>query len=244
MYDGQDADALALRLDLPRVVVLDRTTSTMDVAHELASSGAPAGTLVVANEQTEGRGRSGARWIGVVGESILCTLIERPQSSAGLDVLSLRVGLELAHGLDAFAEHPVGVKWPNDLIVDDGKLAGVLIEARWRNASVEWVTIAVGVNIGAPPGEVPGARGLRTGVRRLDVLAAIVPAMRRAGGQTGVLTGAECTDWRARDRLAGRRVRAPVAGVVCGILPTGELVIDTANGRETLRAGSVTLEDA
>src|SRR5262245_1081458 len=100
VYDGLDALALTRRLRLPRVVLRNVTTSTMDDAHALAASAAVAGTLVLANAQTAGRGRSGGQWIGVDGESILCTIIERPESADMLSVLSIRVGLAAANALD------------------------------------------------------------------------------------------------------------------------------------------------
>jgi BirA family biotin operon repressor/biotin-[acetyl-CoA-carboxylase] ligase len=243
MYDGLDPGALAARLRLPRVVVLERTTSTMDEAHALAANAAPGGTLVLAHVQTQGRGRSGARWIGVEGKSILCTLIERPSATAVLDVLSLRVGLGIAAALDVFADHPVGVKWPNDLMLEGGKFAGILIEARWRDGLPDWVAIAAGVNVGEPPGDIEGSRGLRAETSRLAVLDAIIPAMREAATKKGPLTAAEVAAWHVRDHLDGRRVRAPVIGVVRGILPTGEVQIETPDGLTAVRSGSITLED-
>ena len=125
--------------------LLESTTSTLDVAHRIAAEGAPAGTLVVANEQTAGRGRDGKSWQSSPGTGIWLTLIERPTSSSGLDVLSLRVGLAAAEALDRFAPEPIRLKWPNDLYIDRGKLAGILVEARWREGSVEWIAIGLGV---------------------------------------------------------------------------------------------------
>ena len=242
-YDGLDEAALAARLGLPRVLILSCTTSTMDEAHAHAASGAPAGTLVLAHEQTQGRGRNGARWIGVAGASVLCTLIERPPVTAALDVLSLRVGLGMAAALDQFSPHPVRVKWPNDLLIDGGKFAGILIETRWREGRTDWVAIAAGIYVGDPPAGVPGAGGLRTAHRRLDVLCAVIPALRAAARRDGPLTAAELAEWEARDHLRGRRVRAPAAGVVRGILPTGEVQIETRDGMLALRSGSIALEE-
>jgi BirA family biotin operon repressor/biotin-[acetyl-CoA-carboxylase] ligase len=243
-FHGLDALALARRLDLPYVLLLSQTSSTMDEAHALAAQGARAGTLVLAQSQTAGRGRSGGTWIGVDGESILCTIIERPASATALTVLSLRVGLGVAAALDAFADETIGLKWPNDLLIDGGKVAGILIEARWRNTQPDWVAIAIGLNAGSAPPGMPRARGLKHGTSRLSVLSAIVPAMRVAAHRVGPLTDPELAAWKARDRLAGRRVSAPVAGVIGGILPTGELLIETADGPAALRSGSVTLEEA
>src|SRR5437762_128416 len=108
-------------LDLPRVEILETTTSTLDVAHRLASQGAPSGTLVIADEQTAGRGRDGKNWRSSPGAGLWLTLIVRPNDVSGLDVLSLRVGLVSAEALDRFASEPIRLKWPNDLYVDRGK---------------------------------------------------------------------------------------------------------------------------
>ena len=243
LYDGFDGAALAVRLGLPRIELRDSTTSTMDDAHALAAQGAPSGSLVLANEQSAGRGRSGARWFGAPGSSVLCTLIERPATADALTVLSLRIGLGAARALDAAAGEHVRVKWPNDLYIASGKFAGILVEARWHDGQPTWVALAMGVNLAAPA-DVPGAAGLPEGVTRIDVLSAIVPAMRAAAAASGPLTESELAAWAARDWLAGRRVSAPLQGVARGILPTGELAIDTAEGRMALRSGTVTLEDS
>ena len=225
------------------MLVLPQTTSTMDEAHALAARGAAAGTLVLAHVQTAGRGRSGGSWVAVEGASVLCTLIERPRHTSALDVLSLRVGLSVAAALDAFAAAPVGVKWPNDLIIDSGKVAGILVEARWRDSRLEWVAIAIGINVGAAPSQHGTARALRPGVARLMVLDAVVGALRGAAAKEGPLTQSELAAWSARDRLVGKRITAPVAATVRGILPTGELVLDTPTGEAALRSGSVTLAE-
>ena len=130
--DGASAIELCATLGLPRVELLESTTSTLDVAHRLAGEGAPAGTLVIANEQTAGRGRGGKSWQSSPGAGLWITLIERPADTSGLGVLSLRIGLAAAEALDRFAPEPIRLKWPNDLYIDRAKLAGVLVEARWR----------------------------------------------------------------------------------------------------------------
>src|SRR5262249_37936882 len=142
-YDGRAVASLSRLLDVPRLIVLDSTASTMDDAHSLASAGAPAGTVVVADRQTSGRGRAGRRWASGRGQGIWLTLIERPNDAEALDVLSLRLGLRAARALDRYADTPIRLKWPNDLYVADGKLAGILVEARWRANRVDWVAIGI-----------------------------------------------------------------------------------------------------
>ena len=242
-YDGVEGAALATRLGLPQVVLLDETTSTMDDAHALAAAGAPSGTLVLAQSQTRGRGRSGGSWNAVKGSSILCTLIERVGTASALDVLSLRVGLNVAAALDPYAGSTLGLKWPNDILSDGGKVAGILIETRWRDDVPEWVAIAIGLNVSASPSDVVHAASLTTSASRVDVLAAIVPALRSASLQSGKLTESELAEWRRRDRLAGRRIAAPIRGRVIGVLASGELLVETDRGPESVRTGTVTMEE-
>lgn len=241
-YDGLDAHALARRCGVPRVALFPTTTSSMDEAHALAANGAPAGTLVLANEQTAGRGRSGGRWLAEPGRAVLLTLIERPRDAVALGVLSLRAGLAVADALDAVAGERVQLKWPNDVMLAAGKAAGILIEARWRGDQIDWVAVAMGINVGSVPAGVPGAAALPGGIPRLSVIDAVVPALRATARATGTLTDAEVTRWRDRDWLAGKRAAHPVAGTISGILPTGELVIESADGTVAYRGAALALE--
>jgi BirA family transcriptional regulator, biotin operon repressor / biotin---[acetyl-CoA-carboxylase] ligase len=240
--DGLDADALAVRWGLPMVVLRGRVDSTMDDAHAAAGAGADAGTVIIAEEQRAGRGRSGGKWDAMRGSAVLLTLIERPGPGPALDVLSLRIGLALATSLGPFADVPLRVKWPNDVYDAAGKLAGVLIEIRWRDQQPEWVAIGIGVNLAVPHGVTGSgatASALRPGSTRLAVLDALLPALRAVVRQEGALTAAELDDWARRDLLLGRPIRAPAAGIVAGIAPTGDLLVDTASGRIACRSGSV-----
>jgi len=225
------------------VELLESTTSTLDVAHRLAARGAPAGTLVIANEQTAGRGRGGKSWQASPGAGLWLTLIERPSDTSGLGVLSLRVGLAAAEALDRFAPEPIRLKWPNDLYIDQGKLGGILVEARWREQAVEWVAIGLGVNVQAPK-NVETAAGLEPGTDRLDVLGELVPAVLAAARATGPLQADEMEKFDARDLARGRRCVEPAVGRVAGITPTGELLVALADSVAPFRSGSLVLEDA
>jgi BirA family biotin operon repressor/biotin-[acetyl-CoA-carboxylase] ligase len=243
-YDGLDADSLARALDVPRAVVFDEIGSTMDAGHAAAAEGTPSGTVVIADAQTAGRGRAGRRWASERGAGIWLTLVERPSDAAAIDVLSLRLGLAAAAAVDAFAAAPVRLKWPNDVYAGDGKLAGVLVEARWRDGRPEWVAIGVGMNVVAPEG-VATAAGLRPGARRLDVLRALVPALREAAGRRGPLAPEELAAFARRDLAVGRRVLEPLAGVVRGVTPAGELAVEDDDGRvATARHGSLVFADS
>jgi len=215
----------------------------MDVAHRAADQGAPAGTLVLADEQSSGRGRGGKSWASAPGAGIWLTLVERPADVSGLEVLSLRVGLRAAEALDRFAPEPVRLKWPNDLYVEAGKLGGILVEARWREQAVEWIAIGVGINVRRPE-NVGSAGALEVGAERLDVLAELVPALRSAAAASGPLEDSELEEYNARDMARGRLCTQPALGRVAGISSKGELLIALADSVAPFRSGSLVLEEA
>jgi len=237
-FDGLIAAELAALLNVPRVELFESATSTLDIANAIGPSAA-AGTLVIADEQTAGRGRLGRSWTSERGAGIWLTLVEGPEDPLALEVMSLRCGLYAAEALDALASAPIGVKWPNDLYVRGRKLAGVLIETRWRGTSPEWVSIGFGLNVADPP--IDYAIGLAHGTTRREALVRLVPALRRAALATGLLTDDELTRWSARDVARGRLVEAPSAGTVAGISSRGELLVRATDGTETAhRSGTLT----
>jgi BirA family transcriptional regulator, biotin operon repressor / biotin---[acetyl-CoA-carboxylase] ligase len=236
------AEIIARATGLPKVEVFETVGSTLDVAHERAAAGAPAGTLVLAERQTAGRGRQGRGWTSEPGAGIWLTLIERPTDRSSLDVLSLRAGIAIVQALEPLIGEPLRLKWPNDVYRGHGKLAGILVEARWRGSDVDWVAIGVGLNVKAPAGQ-PGAAGLEsTGVSRNDVLYAILPALRKAARSTGPLNDEELEAFDERDLARGRRVTAPAAGLVQGINAAGALVVLTDQGLQAIQAGSLELK--
>ncbi len=234
----------AASLGLAVVRHLRETSSTMDEAHTAGVRGEPAGTLIVADVQAQGRGRSGRPWRSTAGAGLWMTLLERPTDTEAPSVLALRVGLALAEALEPFVSSPIALKWPNDLYVSDGKLAGILIEARWRQAHVEWVAIGVGVNLRVPD-DVPTAAAVHAGTTRSALLHAIIPRIRLAAVQSGRLTDDERAAWSARDLAVGRRISAPVQGVVLGIAADGALVV-RRDDREVVQvhAGSMIFSDS
>jgi BirA family biotin operon repressor/biotin-[acetyl-CoA-carboxylase] ligase len=240
-YDGHAGAELAALLGVPHVEAFTSVTSTLDVAHRIASS-VPAGTLLLADEQTAGRGTQGRRWLSGAGEGIWLALIERPADARALDVLSIRCGLYAAEALDDLAPAPIGVKWPNDLYVGGRKLAGVLIETRWRGSAAEWVAIGFGLNVRTPALET--ATGLADGCTRIDALVRLVPALRQAARAKGPLADDELARWRGRDVARGRLILAPSSGTVDGVGPAGELLVRSGDGSVTShRTGTLTFAE-
>jgi BirA family biotin operon repressor/biotin-[acetyl-CoA-carboxylase] ligase len=236
---GWTGEALAASLGLPQVEAHVVCRSTMDLAHAHAAAGAPGGTLVIAEAQEGGRGRNGKVWSSAMRAGIWMTLVERPRGDAtALDLLSVRVGLRLAPVLDRWTSAPVRLKWPNDLWVGERKLAGVLVETRWRGMHPDWVAIGVGINLEGPA-DHPQATALE-GADPVEVLGEVIPALRAAANAGGALRDDELADFAARDVAKGRTLAEPIAGVARGLSPLGELLVATSEGITAVRAGSLT----
>jgi BirA family biotin operon repressor/biotin-[acetyl-CoA-carboxylase] ligase len=217
----------------------------MDVIHELAEQSAPAGTIVVAGEQLEGRGSRGRTWHSPVGGLWLSALF-RPPSVSAVEVMSLRVGLAVANALEPLLSLPIQVKWPNDLMLGERKLGGILCEARWQGETLGWVAVGVGLNVRNPiPGELTRAASLaqvRPEITPDDAEFPVVAALRGLDLRAARLSPMELDRFAERDWLSGREIGAPVRGRVSGLGDDGALLVQTADQSEIpLRSGSVEL---
>jgi BirA family biotin operon repressor/biotin-[acetyl-CoA-carboxylase] ligase len=223
--------------------------STQDLLHELAQAGADSGTAVVAAEQTLGRGSRGRGWESPRGGLWLSVLL-RPGSEPALEVLSLRVALAVAKAIEqAVPGVRLGLKWPNDLLLGQRKVGGILCEARWQGGTPGWVAVGVGINVGnpIPPGLESRAVALATVVPGLtpeslaEPVAEAVAALAHARGH---LSAGELREVRSRDALLRRRILEPEAGIAEGVAADGTLRVRRADGSVIgARSGSVRLAD-
>lgn len=123
-------------------------TSTNQYAKRIGEEGAPEGTLVVADEQTQGKGRSGRAWTTPRGTAIAMTLLVRPQlSPSRISMVTLVMGLAVASACRELYDLPVGIKWPNDVVIHGKKLCGILTELSAEMMSVNYVVIGTGINV-------------------------------------------------------------------------------------------------
>jgi BirA family biotin operon repressor/biotin-[acetyl-CoA-carboxylase] ligase len=204
--------------------------------------------VVVADFQRAGRGRLGRTWQAAPGASLLVSVLLRPPARLATRVV-VAAGLALSDAVERVAGVPAGLKWPNDLVVGDRKLAGILAEADMAGAEPA-VVVGLGCNVNwetlpADLAATATACNLEAGrpVDRDELLDAFLAAL-----DTRLDALAEPTllaDYRARLVTFGQRVRAETAGgVVTGtavdVGGTGELVVETERGeRVTIVAGDV-----
>lgn len=231
----------------PQIHRLTRVTSTLDVLHEYASRGAPHGTVVVADEQLEGRGTRGRTWYSSPG-GLWYSILYRDGHEAAVEVLSLRIGLTLARVIESVVpEVRLGLKWPNDLMLSDRKLGGVLCEARWQGASLGWIAVGIGINISnpIPPGLETSAGSLdsvRKGLTAEQLIAPLTNALRTLPLSSAVLSAAELGELQGRDWLQGKQLAEPVPGIARGIQADGSLRVERPDGVTLpVRAGHILL---
>jgi BirA family transcriptional regulator, biotin operon repressor / biotin---[acetyl-CoA-carboxylase] ligase len=258
LWQGESAATLATLWGAPEVRCFRRVGSTNDLARRLAIEGAPAGTVVVADEQVAGRGRAGRVWRSPAGLGLWLSLVARPAALPEPAALPLLVGLEAARALDGFVSRDaVQVKWPNDLLLHGRKIGGILCEAVWAGDAPAFVVVGIGINVLHGPEDFPEelrhrATSVRMGAERapsiLDVATALVPRVDAITRRPGALDGYALDEMRRRDALLGREltVTNPATGAVvahgrgAGIGADGALLLDDETGTiRPIRSGTV-----
>ena len=259
-WHGHDATELGRRWGRKQVHLYTSVPSTNDVARRLAEDeDAPEGTVVLAAEQSEGRGREGRAWHSPPGGVYLSVLF-RPASLPNPDLLPLLAGLGVVRRLDrGFEGLGPALKWPNDVMVGDRKAGGVLCEAVWSDEGPRFVVAGVGLNV-RPLEEAPRDSGAEA--TSLDAeLGEETPLLEAAeavleGVETWLPEVPESLDTKALelvdryDWLKDRRVlmtlpeeEEPLPGVCVGIAPDGKLLFRPDRGAlRRLDRGSVEAE--
>jgi BirA family biotin operon repressor/biotin-[acetyl-CoA-carboxylase] ligase len=228
---------VSARLGSPRLH-LRTTDSTNDRARALADGGAPHGTLVTAAAQSAGRGRQGRAWIAPAGRALLMSLVLRDWPP----LLPLAAAVAVAD----VAGPEAAIKWPNDVLLRGGKLAGILVEARPQE---RWAVLGIGLNVAVRPGDLPDELRGRTASLELDP-AAIEPTLVALLGaldeRLALAPPALLRAFRERDALLDRHVRWQHGeGTAAGIDDDGRLLVDRPDGtRAALDAGEVHLTGA
>jgi len=247
------------------VRVLDQTESTNDLGLAAIPGDDKTGIVWVAREQTRGRGRRGSAWVARPGEALLMsTLLRWPAPAETTTGLGLAVGLAILRACQRrVPAHALAIKWPNDVVCEGAKLAGVLIESRSDGRGAVGIVLGLGINVRSLAFD-PGA-GRATSLARLgadpgaleleplllDVLVELERVVPRV--LTGHLTEVIAAV-RSVDALAGRPVRIAgdagngarggeqqeLMGLARGISDDGELEVETEAGVRRVITGHVT----
>lgn len=236
-----------------RLVYLASASSTQEVARGEAESGAASGTVVVAEEQTAGRGRFGREWVSPAGRNLYLTLVLRP-SVRGLRALSIVSPLAIAVAVEEVTGLSPRIKWPNDAIIEGRKLAGVLIENELSGDEIRYSLVGIGLNVNMDVERAPGIEEIATSVKRElgaetsreELLAALLNRYEALYQQAATNAGVY-EAWRARLDTLGRQVRVTFGdqvyeGLAEDVDTDGNLVLRRPDGeRLTLEAGEVSL---
>lgn len=252
-FDPADFERALEHVPFARIVVATaETRSTNDDAIAMARTGAPQGTVVVADTQTAGRGRRGRGWWAEPGSALLVSWVVRPATPVDeWRILPLVAGVAVAEGIERATGLAAGLKWPNDLVAGERKLGGILAEA---DPAAGFAVIGLGLNTGSghfPDSIAATATSIGSAGGRPASRPAILAEILRAFGERLADPDAVLEAIRARLGTLGRRVRVeragmdPVEGLARDLDRLGGLLVETAAGTEHVTTGDVVhLRDA
>ena len=263
LLDANAIHAAALpgtRRQLAGIETLFEVDSTNNRLRQQALEGAPSGVVCLAEMQSAGRGRRNRSWVSPFASNLCLSLLWRSDCGiAGLGGMSLVCGVAVLRCLEQFGITSGGLKWPNDVLVNDAKLAGILIDVIGEATGSCAVIVGVGINvampeqaseqIGQPWTDLCSLTGMAQfprnllAARTLDTLLAAIGEF-TASGLQGFLD-----DWSRYDVMAGRQVDVhlpgeTVSGRACGIDETGALLVQTASGHQRFASGEVSVRVA
>ena len=234
----------------------EEISSTNTYARELAEHGAAEGEIVIAESQTHGRGRLGRRWESPPRRNLYLSVILRPKLPPRFaPQITLTAAVALAETVAAFLPRPPTIKWPNDILFDGKKLAGILTEAACDAQRVDYVILGIGLNVHYRVEAMPEELRRRAtsladlageNVSRESVLVRLIQDLDRCYGELEA-TGFEALRprWEAHFGLRGRCVRVQlgdraITGRALGIDREGALLVEDEHGQtRTIVAGDV-----
>ena len=258
LYDHEVRRNLETEWAGARIETRETCGSTNDEAKSLVKDGAPSGTVVVAEEQTAGRGRAGRRWHSPRGPGLFISMVYRPKADLPSPaVLQIATGVAVAHAVMRITGRPARLRWPNDVLMEGGKVAGLLMEALAPEEGRTTYVIGIGLNVNHERDEFPEeiapqatSLSLVSGKSypRVRVLGTLLEALERwydrmEGGDLEEIAEA----WRRLSSLLGRDVvlvrgEGRVSGKVTDLSPIDGILMETTDGAsEWVRAEHVTL---
>jgi BirA family biotin operon repressor/biotin-[acetyl-CoA-carboxylase] ligase len=247
-------DNLGTRFIGQRIIYYPSLPSTMDVAKRQAQKGAKEGTAVIAEEQTAGRGRIRRAWLSPRG-SIALSIILYPEVSY-LSYLIMVASLGVVHAVEKVTGLKPAIKWPNDVLINDKKVCGILVESELKGKRVDYAILGIGINVNLKPSDFPEIRPLATSlshelgrqVSQLDVIRCLLAEIERL--YLALPSGdAVYREWRDNLVTLGKRVQVSseeitYEGIAESVASDGSLLLRQSDGSLTkIVAGDVTLRN-
>jgi BirA family biotin operon repressor/biotin-[acetyl-CoA-carboxylase] ligase len=240
------------------IIYLDSTTSTNDVAIEIARKREEAeGTVVIADMQTSGRGRHGRCWISPPGVNLYFTVLLKVPASQQVSIISLITAIAVVLAIRQQTGLNAQIKWPNDILINDKKAGGILVEMVFnRHTTANMLAVGIGVNVNMPPEALKDIRPLATSLKieagtsidRVKLLGKILAELERI--YKILLNGNKKTlikEWLRLNCTIGKKVSVQTSeGIITGLAEDigdeGELYVRVSSEKiETVRAGDVTI---
>ena len=251
-----DADAIRRNLNtnyLGRSLMLvDECTSTNDLADAKATEGAPHGFVVIAERQVKGRGRKGRLWFSPDG-GIWLTAVIRPQEPQDLNTLPLICALAVSNATNREFKLDSRVRWPNDVILNNRKLAGVLAEARVKGTKFTYVLVGIGLNANFETKQIDAIRGIAVSlqdsigypIRREPLIGSILNEMERmydmlnSVGEEKILAQLRQVDWSHGKDVRIKMDNREVIGEFYDFETLSKVRILTPLGLQTIKTDAV-----
>jgi BirA family biotin operon repressor/biotin-[acetyl-CoA-carboxylase] ligase len=252
-----DGVGIRTRARLASIDTFLEIDSTNTWLRQRTLDGAPSGSVCLAEMQTAGRGRRNRYWVSPFAASLYLSLLWRTTGGAAeLGGLSLAVGVAIVRSLRRFGVETAGLKWPNDVLVDNAKLAGILIDVIGESTGPCAVIIGIGINVAIPEAagaqidqnwtdlqrltgqEAPSRNRLASAV--LDHTITAIENFEQSGLQPFL------EEWSRHDVIRDRQVslqlpNETILGRACGVDPGGALLVETTSGRRRFASGEVSL---
>ena len=242
-----------------KIEILDSAPSSNTLLLHRAAQGAPSGTVLAVEWQSGGRGRLGRAWHSSLGNALTFSLLWRFELGlSALSGLSLAAGVALIRALRAFGISSAQLKWPNDVLAEEGKLAGILIEAQGDMLGPSAVVIGIGLNLSMPRHLLPQIEQPVTSLQDMAVampernalLAKILQELQVVLHQFATQGFATLrAEWERYDVWQSQTVRVVLpdgnstVGIARGVTDNGALVLETAHGRKIFNAGEISLRE-
>lgn len=232
----------------------ESTDSTMDIAHRLAQSGSPEGTVVFSEGQAKGRGRMGRQWLSPKGKGIYFSFLLKPKVAPNeAPKITLMAAVAVARAIRTATDLSALIKWPNDILIAGRKICGILTEMSAEVNTVRYLILGIGINVNTDKEHLPkGASSLKIesgrNITRLELAKELLREMEKQYHRFKTKGFEEIiTEWRALSYMFGERVKVTcqdkrIEGYAVDIDQNGALVVRMDNGfAQHIMAGDVLL---